>query len=42
MFDFLKRKKQITGKDKYGELFDIEIKKGEEISEETFLELSNG
>lgn len=42
MFNFLKKKTPVTGKDINGELFDIYITKKEELSEETFIELSNG
>ena len=42
MFDFLKRRKPITGEDEKGQLFDIEITKKEQVSEDTFKELSNG
>lgn len=42
MLNFLKRRKPISGTDEKGEIFDIEITKNEEISEDAFLELSNG
>lgn len=42
LFDFLKKRTPITGADEKGELFDIKITKNEEVSEDAFLELSNG
>ena len=42
LFYRFKKKIPITGHDEKGELFDIEIMDGEEVSEETFKELSNG
>jgi len=42
MFEFLKRKKPITGEDEKGGLFDIMITNKEEISESAFKELSVG
>lgn len=42
ILDFFRRKETITGSDINGNLFDIKIRKGEEISEEAFIELSNG
>lgn len=38
----LKRKKAVKGKDEKGNIFEIKITSGEEVSEETFIELSNG
>lgn len=42
MFEFLKRRKPITGEDEKGELFDVAITKKEEISEDAFKELAIG
>ena len=42
IFDRLKKRKAITGFDERGELFDIEITKGEAVSDDAFFELSNG
>lgn len=42
LFYKLRRKQQITGTDERGDLFNINILKGEEVSEDTFLELSCG
>ena len=42
MFYRFKKKTPMTGTDEKGELFDIETLKGEEVAEDTFLELSNG
>ena len=42
LFYRFRKKKPITGQDERGELFDIQVIKGEEVSEDAFLELSNG
>lgn len=42
LFYRLRKKEQITGVDERGDLFNIDILKGEEVSEDTFLELSCG
>ena len=42
LFYRLRKKQQITGADERGDPFNIDILKGEEVSEETFLELSCG
>lgn len=42
LFYRFRKKTPITGHDEKGELFDIQITKGEEVSEDTFIELSNG
>ena len=38
----LRRKKAVKGEDEKGNIFEIKITSGEEVSEETFIELSNG
>lgn len=42
LFYRFRKKTPISGKDEKGELFDIKTLKDEEVSEDSFLELSNG
>lgn len=42
LFYNLRRKRKKTGADENGVFFEIKIVNGEEVSEDTFLELSNG
>ena len=42
LFYRFRKKRTITGQDEKGELFNMEILKNEEVSEDAFLELSNG
>lgn len=42
IFDIFKKKEIIKGIDEKGNPFDIKITKGEAVSDDSFLELSNG